>query len=100
MRGVVTDSSGAALHNAMVVALTRPDSVLVEYTLSSDDGRFTIEGLPAGAYILQVTLIGYRTIRRDLVVANADVDAGGVVLSVARRWRWTRWSSAWNTFPS
>ena len=83
VHGVVADSTGAGLQNAMVVALARPDSVLVEYTLSSDDGRFTIDGLPAGAYILQVTLIGYRTLRRDLVVANADVDAADVTLSVA-----------------
>ena len=82
VRGVVTDSTGAALHNAMVVALSRPDSVLAEYTLSSQDGRFTIEGLQAGGYILQVTLIGYRTLRRDFDVANAGVDAGRVVLAV------------------
>jgi len=73
VRGVVTDSAGVALHNAMVVVLSRPDSVLAEYTLSSQDGRFTIEGLPAGGYILQVTLIGYRTLRRDFDVANAGV---------------------------
>ena len=82
VRGVVTDSMGATLHNAMVVALTRPDSVLAEYTLSSQDGRFTIEGLPAGGYILQVTLIGYRTLRRDFDVANTHVDAGRVTLAV------------------
>ncbi|MCY3705456.1 MAG: TonB-dependent receptor [Gammaproteobacteria bacterium] len=82
VRGVVTDSAGAALHNAMVVVLSRPDSVLAEYTLSSQDGRFTIEGLPAGGYILQVTLIGYRTLRRDFDVANAGVDAGRVALAV------------------
>ena len=82
VRGVVTDSTGAALHNAMVVVLSRPDSVLAEYTLSSQDGRFTIEGLPAGGYILQVTLIGYRTLRRDFDVANAGVDAGRVMLAV------------------
>jgi hypothetical protein len=82
VRGVVTDSAGAALHNAMVVVLSRPDSVLAEYTLSSQDGRFTIEGLPAGGYILQVTLIGYRTLRRDFDVANAGVDAGRVTLAV------------------
>ena len=82
VRGVVTDSAGAALHNAMVVVLSRPDSVLAEYTLSSQDGRFTIDGLPAGSYILQVTLIGYRTLRRDFEVAAAGVDAGRVMLAV------------------
>ena len=81
--GVVSDSLGTGLQNAMVVALTRPDSVLAEYALSRGDGTFTITGLTAGEYILQITLIGFRTLRRDFDVANADVDAGEVVLSVA-----------------
>ena len=83
VQGVVTDSTGTALHNAMVVVLARPDSLLAEYSLTSQDGGFTIDGLPAGGYILQVTLIGYQTLRRDFDVTNADVDAGGVMLEVA-----------------
>ncbi|MDE2752902.1 MAG: TonB-dependent receptor [Gemmatimonadota bacterium] len=82
VQGVVADSAGTLLQNAMVVALTRPDSVLARYALSRGDGTFTITGLPAGEYILQVTLIGYQTLRRDFDVTNADVDAGEVSLSV------------------
>ncbi len=83
VEGVVADSAGAVLQNAMVVALTRPDSVLAKYALSRGDGTFTITGLPAGEYILQVTLIGYETLRRDFDVADGDVDAGDVVMSLA-----------------
>lgn len=82
VRGMVSDSLGTGLQNAMVVALTRPDSVLARYALSSHDGRFAVTGLAAGEYILQVTLIGYRTLRRDFDVTDADVDAGNVTLSV------------------
>ena len=82
VRGVVADSVGTGLQNAMVVALTRPDSVLAQYALSSRDGTFAITGLAAGEYILQVTLIGYRTLRRDFDITDADVDAGEVALSM------------------
>ena len=82
VRGVVADSVGTGLQNAMVVALTRPDSVLARYALSSRDGSFAITGLATGEYILQVTLIGYRTLRRDFDVTDADVDAGEVALSM------------------
>ena len=82
VQGVVADSLGTGLQSAMVVALTRPDSVLARYALSSGDGTFTIRGLAPGAYILQITLIGYRTLRRDFDVTDADVDAGEVVLSI------------------
>lgn len=82
VRGTVADSLGTGLQNAMVVALTRPDSVLARYALSRGDGTFAIPGLAAGEYILQVTLIGYQTLRRDFDITNADVDAGEVALSL------------------
>ena len=82
VKGAVADSAGASLANAMVVALAREDSVLVKFSLTNGDGNFTITKLPAGEYILQVTLIGYETIRRDFDVTNADVEAGPVTMSV------------------
>ncbi len=83
VRGMVADSAGAGLRNAMVVALTRADSVLTRYALTSGDGSFVIEGLDPGEYILQVTLIGYEIFGRDFEVSNAHVDAGQVVMSTA-----------------
>ncbi len=82
VRGTVADSAGRAMESAMVVALTREDSVLVKYALTDRDGHFTIKGLPRGEYILQVTLIGFAAIRRDFAVTDADVDAGRVTMSM------------------
>ena len=81
-RGAVADSSGTGLPNAMVVALTREDSTLVKYTLSNRDGDFSLNQLPAGEYILQITLIGYETVRQDFTIGDADLDAGQVTMSV------------------
>ncbi len=83
VRGLVTDSAGTPLNNAMVVALTRPDSVLTKFGLTGGDGRFTVSGLAANRYILQVTLLGYETFRRDFEIAAGDVDAGTVRMVVA-----------------
>ena len=82
VKGAVADSSGQALANAMVVALAREDSVLVRFSLTNGDGNFTITRLPVGEYILQVTLIGYETIRRDFDVTDADIEAGKVTMEV------------------
>ena len=80
--GQVTDSAGMPLRNAMVVALTQTDSVLTEYALTNGEGRFVISGLPTNRYILQVTLIGFATFRRDFEITDADIDAGTVNMSV------------------
>ena len=83
VRGLVTDSAGTPLNNAMVVALTRADSVLTRYGLTGRDGRFAVTGLAASQYILQVTLLGYDTFRRDFEITGADIDAGTVQLAIA-----------------
>ena len=82
VRGTVADSAGLAMRNAMVVALSREDSVLVKYALSNSDGNFVIEDLQPGAYILQVTLIGYAAVRSDFDVTSADVDLGSVTVTM------------------
>ena len=82
VRGAVVDSVGGSLANAMVVALAREDSVLVRFALTNNDGNFTITRLPVGEYILQVTMIGFETFRRDFAVTDADVDAEPVTMSV------------------
>ncbi len=82
VRGSVADSAGQAMQNAMVVALSREDSVLVKYALSNSGGNFVIEDLRPGAYILQVTLIGYAAIRSDFDVTDADLDLGPVTMTM------------------
>ena len=80
--GIIADSAGASLDGAMVVALVRPDSVLAKFALSGGDGGFTLRRLSPGEYILQVTLVGYRTVRQDFSVIDADIDAGTINLEV------------------
>lgn len=80
--GVVADSAGNGLNGAMVVALSLPDSVLARFSLSDDDGSFTLSRVPTGEYVLQVTLVGHQTVRQDLSVSGADVFAGTISLPV------------------
>lgn len=80
--GVVTDSAGNNLQQAMVVALTREDSVLTTWATTDNSGAFLLRRLPPGEYILQVTHIGHQPFRRDISVLQADVDAGTVTMAV------------------
>ena len=82
VNGVVSDTAGAALSGAMVVALAKPDSALTTFTTTNGDGVFVLGNLLPGEYILQVTLIGHQTIRQDLSVSGEDVDVGTIQMSV------------------
>ncbi len=80
--GVIADAAGAGLGGAMVVALAKPDSVLTRFTTSNGDGVFALGDLGPGEYILQVTLLGYGTVRTDLSLAGEDVNVGTINLEV------------------
>jgi len=82
VRGMVTDSASTRLERAMVVALTRPDSVLTKFATTDGNGAFTLNRLPAGDYILQVTHVGHMPFRRDFSITDEDVDAGTITMAI------------------
>src|SRR5213082_739754 len=65
--GVVTDSSGAPLDGARVIAVHRPSGT--EYAaVTRADGRFTIPGMRVGGpYRVRVALVGYRREVQDQI---------------------------------
>lgn len=79
--GVVVDSTGTGIRGAMVVALTRTDSVIAAFATTNSNGLYTIRRLAPGAYILQVTAIGFSPRRRDFDITNAGVKADTVVMA-------------------
>lgn len=83
VKGVVLDSAGTRVPNAMVVALTRADSAIKSFATSTGSGAFQLPKLPAGEYILQVTAIGFAPIRQNFVITNGLVDLGSVRLQAA-----------------
>jgi hypothetical protein len=82
--GTVTDGTGASIPNAQVTAINVATNVPTVRTTTSS-GLFTIAPLPPGAYFLQVTATGFKTLRRDDLTVNAlgvlDID---VVLTVGQ----------------
>ncbi len=78
--GSVTDSAGVALAQATVVVLARADSALVQFGTSRGDGAFAVKHLLPGAYVLQVSYVGFATALRDFEMGRADVDVGRMVL--------------------
>ena len=65
LSGVVTGSEGEAIPGANVVLVSDllPGGKIG--TATDEDGRFRLEGLPAGEYQLNVTHIGYRSLMRE-----------------------------------
>lgn len=81
LSGVVVDTSHAPVRGAMVVALTRTDSVIATFTTTGGNGAFVLRRLAPGAYILQVTSIGFSPRRRDFDITTASVTTDTVVMN-------------------
>jgi hypothetical protein len=84
--GRVTDRSGQPLTSAAITLRSAPDSSLVTGVLTAKDGRFLVEGLPAGDYLLRVSLIGYKPRSSEVIKLNTQspaIDLGSIALEVS-----------------
>ena len=78
--GFVKDAADGSAVSYATVALLLPDSSLVTGVITNDEGRFTIENVVAGNYLLQLSFIGYdKEFRTVNVPAQSDV--GEILLS-------------------
>ena len=68
--GTVTDSTGAAIPNATVIATNTATNVSTQRT-SSSSGLFNIAPLPPGTYSVSVQATGFRTLKQDNLAVNA-----------------------------
>jgi len=84
--GTVTGPDGQPLSAVAVGIRTATDSVLVTGVLTEKDGRFRIEGLPYGRYLLRVSLIGFKPRLSEVLDLNAEkqsFELGRIQLEVA-----------------
>ncbi len=69
VRGVVSDEHGGPLPGAMVTML----GVTMAMTVTDAQGRFSIDALPAGEYVLRAHLTGFAASRRELVRVGSSL---------------------------
>lgn len=71
LSGLLKDKgANAPLSYASIVIKTEKDSAFVTGTISDDEGRFSIQGIKQGNYVLITSLIGYKTRIQPLYVGS------------------------------
>jgi hypothetical protein len=84
--GVVLSETGQALTSAAVTIRNAADSTVVGGGMTTMDGRFRIEGLGLGRYIVRVTHIGFKPhniLNVELTAASPSIELGQMKLAVA-----------------
>jgi Carboxypeptidase regulatory-like domain len=72
IEGVVRDQQGGFIPGALIVATNKSTKKASTQT-TNEHGRYLIQSLPAGAYEVKVSLLGFQTIVRDPVVVETGV---------------------------
>lgn len=64
---VVDQASGEALRKVRIAVRETGQQAVTD-----DDGRFRLEGVPAGKHTLLVSTVGYRLLKKEVVLAETD----------------------------
>lgn len=82
VKGKIVDAGGAALDFVNVKLTSKTDNASVYGAISDENGQFAVEGVPAGEYELDITFVGYQTIKRSVTIKslNEQVALGKLVL--------------------
>jgi len=79
--GTVIDEDKAPLEFVSVALLQPKDSLLVSYTSTGKDGKFSLSGFKEGRYMMQIFLMTYQADQRIINVTKEPKDFGTITLN-------------------
>ena len=81
LRGSIKDTSeNKALSHAVVSLIQKQDSTLVRFTRSDAEGRFRMDSVPKGSYILLVTFPRFADLADELQLTENEQNLGTIAL--------------------
>lgn len=86
LSGTVYDENEEAMAFAHVLLLQQQDSILVKGGTSDEQGKFLLEDIPEGNYILNVSLLGFEPYYKALQIQNSkELSIGTIQLATQRQ---------------
>ncbi len=82
--GQVMDEEKQGLSGATVMLLSASDSTMSSFGLSNDSGRFRLEAVDMGDFILQISYVGYNNFSKDIRIVedrSPKIELGELYLS-------------------
>ena len=70
LKGTVIDENNEPLIGATVVLLEPVDSSMMSFAISDSDGRYELEDISSGSYVLQISFVSYATLMKEIEVSS------------------------------
>lgn len=85
INGYVLDSLQQGIELASVVLLQAQDSVMAGFSITNKDGKFQIEDVEPGSYLINASFLGYRDHNKEIEIAgdNNEISLGNIMMSEA-----------------
>ena len=82
LEGNITDTLDQGIELATVLLLKQQDSVMAGFSITNPKGRFKVDDVDPGDYILNITFLGYADINRDISITGS-IDLGSIQLKAS-----------------
>jgi len=79
--GLIQDNDGGPMAYSNVLLLKAKDSTLVKGTLAQEDGTFVIDNVSSGSYIVQGSMIGYKSANSIPFDLDQDYQVETIIIS-------------------
>ena len=73
VEGNVKDENLLPVEGVNILLLSQEDSSFIKTVSSDKNGKFLMNGIQPGRYILQVTMIGYKKEKRDISLTDGQI---------------------------
>jgi hypothetical protein len=82
IKGDILDEKAEPLPSATVFLLSPADSTMIYFAVAGTNGMFGISNIKKGSYLLQISLITYKTIYRNISFPSSYGDDLGTIIMI------------------
>lgn len=72
LTGSINDPQNIALEGATAVLINQSDSLMIGFALTDAKGRYLIDEIKLGEYILQISFLGYKDIEQPIEITSKE----------------------------
>jgi len=83
LQGSITNPIGEPIPYANIILIKKEHSKFIKGGISNNQGKFLLDNIQKGEYLLQINSLGYKEIEKQLIIVDKDIDFAAIQLEEA-----------------